>query len=62
MRAQLGIARKVRLGAGLTVSATSADGVIEGVEDLSMPFMVGVQSHPEAGVDHRLFHALVKAC
>jgi len=51
-----------RLGAGLTVSATSADGVIEGVEDASMRFMVGVQSHPEAGVDQRLFHALVGAC
>ncbi len=51
-----------RLGVGLTVSATSADGVIEGVEDPSMHFMVGVQSHPEAGVDQRLFHALVEAC
>jgi putative glutamine amidotransferase len=51
-----------RLGAGLTVSATSADGVIEGVEDPSMRFMVGVQSHPEAGTDQRLFHALVEAC
>ena len=51
-----------RLGAGLTASATSADGVIEGVEDASMRFMVGVQSHPEAGTDQRLFHALVEAC
>jgi putative glutamine amidotransferase len=51
-----------RLGAGLTVSATSADGVIEGVEDPSMRFMVGVQSHPEAATDQRLFHALVEAC
>jgi putative glutamine amidotransferase len=51
-----------RLGAGLTVSATSADGVIEGVEDPSMRFMIGVQSHPEASADRRLFHALVEAC
>jgi putative glutamine amidotransferase len=51
-----------RLGAGLSVSATSADGVIEGVEDPTMPFMLGVQSHPEAGVDQRLFRALVGAC
>jgi putative glutamine amidotransferase len=51
-----------RLGAGLSVSATSADGVIEGVEDPSMRFMIGVQSHPEAGADQRLFSALVDAC
>jgi putative glutamine amidotransferase len=51
-----------RLGAGLAVSATSADGVIEGVEDPSKRFVVGVQSHPEAGADLRLFHALVEAC
>jgi len=51
-----------RLGTGLVVSATSADGVVEGVEDPSMHFMIGVQSHPEAGADQRLFRALVEAC
>jgi putative glutamine amidotransferase len=51
-----------RIGASLTVSATSADGVIEGVEDPSLRFMIGVQSHPEAGRDQRLFRALVEAC
>jgi putative glutamine amidotransferase len=51
-----------RLGTGLVVTATADDGVIEGVEDPSMRFLIGVQSHPEAGVDQRLFHALVEAC
>jgi putative glutamine amidotransferase len=51
-----------RLGARLSVSATAIDGVIEGVEDPSMHFMIGVQSHPEAGADRRLFRALVAAC
>ncbi len=37
------------LGAGLVVTARSAeDGVIEGIEVPSHPFMVGVQWHPEA--------------
>jgi putative glutamine amidotransferase len=51
-----------RLGTGLIVSATATDGVIEGVEDPSMRFLIGVQSHPEAGADQRLFQALVRAC
>ncbi len=36
-----------RLGRGLRVIATSPDGVIEGVEDPSMPLFLGVQWHPE---------------
>jgi putative glutamine amidotransferase len=51
-----------RLGSGLVVTARSDDGVIEGVEDPSVRFLLGVQSHPEAGVDQRLFQALVEAC
>jgi len=35
------------LGAGLTVTARSVDGVIEGVEDSSLTFCVAVQWHPE---------------
>jgi gamma-glutamyl-gamma-aminobutyrate hydrolase PuuD len=48
-------------GADLTVSASAHDGVIEGVEDRSPFFVVGVQLHPEAGTDRGLFRALVAA-
>jgi gamma-glutamyl-gamma-aminobutyrate hydrolase PuuD len=59
-----------RLGAGLTASAWSADGVIEAVEAVEAmdaigagghPFAVGVQWHPEADEDVSLFAALVAA-
>lgn len=51
-----------RLGSELVVVARSEDGVIEGVEDPSRPFVLGVQWHPEAGSDRRLFAAIVDAC
>jgi putative glutamine amidotransferase len=51
-----------RIGENLVIGARATDGVIEGVEDPSMGFMVGVQWHPEAGGDRRLFSALVAAC
>jgi len=35
------------LGAGLRAVATSEDGLIEGVELLDRPFVVGIQCHPE---------------
>ncbi len=51
--------------AGLVVSATAPDGVIEAVEDPDHPFCVGVQWHPErlANTAHSqaLFRALVDA-
>jgi putative glutamine amidotransferase len=50
-----------RLGTGLVASAWAADGTIEGVEDRSVPFLLGVQWHPEAGDDLSLFRALVTA-
>lgn len=51
-----------RLGEGLQVSATTADGVIEAVEYSAVPFAVGVQWHPEESPeDLRLFSELVEA-
>ncbi len=48
-----------RLGAGLTAFAWADDGTVEGIADEEMRFMVGVQWHPEAGEDRRLFERLV---
>ncbi|MFO1014334.1 MAG: gamma-glutamyl-gamma-aminobutyrate hydrolase family protein [Caulobacteraceae bacterium] len=54
-----------RLGAGLTVSARADNGVIQGIEDRSRRFWLGVQYHPELLIyreEHRkLFRALVDA-
>ncbi len=50
-----------RLGSGLAVTARARDGIIEAVEDPSLPFCVGVQWHPEVADDTDLFAALVAA-
>jgi gamma-glutamyl-gamma-aminobutyrate hydrolase PuuD len=50
-----------RLADGLVLTARATDGVIEGVELASAPFVVGVQWHPEYDGDLRLFEALVHA-
>ncbi|HEY4004735.1 MAG TPA: gamma-glutamyl-gamma-aminobutyrate hydrolase family protein [Pseudonocardia sp.] len=51
-----------RLGAGLIPTAWAQDGGIEGVEDPSAPFLVGIQAHPEEGGDtEALFTAFVRA-
>ena len=47
------------------VNATAPDGVIEGVEDPSRRFCLGVQWHPEFLIDagdRRIFDALIAAC
>ncbi len=51
------------VGAGLTVSARSADDVIEALEIDDYPFGVGIQWHPEvtSEKDGRLFDALITA-
>jgi putative glutamine amidotransferase len=36
-----------RLGRGLRVTATAPDGIIEGIEDPSLPMFLAVQWHPE---------------
>lgn len=54
-----------RPGRGLRITARAADGVVEGIEDASMPLLVGVQWHPERISDepeHRaIFEMLVRA-
>jgi putative glutamine amidotransferase len=58
-----------RVGAGLVVSARTADGVVEGLElgdDEGGPWLVAVQWHPEETADvdaddQRLFEHLVRA-
>jgi anthranilate synthase component 2/putative glutamine amidotransferase len=46
---------------GLTPSAWAEDGLVEAVELPGRRFCLGVQWHPEAGADGRLFDALVAA-
>ena len=48
-----------RVGDGLTVTAEAPDGTVEGLEDPSRRFAVGVLWHPEEGEDLALFEALV---
>ncbi len=48
-----------RVGQGLVETAWAGDGTLEGVEDPSQRFLVGVQWHPEAGEDDALFANLV---
>ena len=50
-----------RISDGLTPSAWAEDGVVEAVEADGPRFCLGVQWHPEAGGDRRLFEALVAA-
>jgi putative glutamine amidotransferase len=50
-----------RIAGGVTPSAWAEDGLVEAVEVANHRFCLGVQWHPEAGDDHRLFAALVGA-
>ena len=49
-----------RLGEGLRESARADDGTVEGIEDPSQRFALGVLWHPEEGEDAALFRALVE--
>jgi putative glutamine amidotransferase len=46
---------------GLVPTAWSDDGIVEALEAPGARFRLGVQWHPEAGEDPRLFQALVAA-
>ena len=49
------------IATGLTVTGWAEDGTVEAVEAAGQAFCLGVQWHPEAGEDRRLFEALVRA-
>ena len=49
---------------GVVIDAVAPDGVIEGIEDPRRRFCLGVQWHPEYGIDPgdaRIFAALIEA-
>lgn len=51
-------------GRGVAINATAPDGIIEGIEDSSRRFCLGVQWHPEFGIDPGdagIFAALIEA-
>ena len=50
-----------QLGRGLVPTAHASDGVIEAVELPDARFVLGVQWHPEEGLDRRPFDALMAA-
>lgn len=50
-----------RVGEGLEATVHAEDGIVEALEDRSLPFLVAVQWHPEVTDDHSLFRALVGA-
>jgi gamma-glutamyl-gamma-aminobutyrate hydrolase PuuD len=49
-----------RIGEGLREVAWADDGVVEGLEDPSKRFALGVLWHPEEGEDFELFKGLVE--
>jgi len=53
--------QSVRSHPGYAGSASAADGTLEAIEAEGTRFCLGVQWHPEAGRDQRLFDALVRA-
>jgi putative glutamine amidotransferase len=54
-----------RIGAGLRAVATDLDGIVQGIENPTMDFQLGVQWHPEylpyRSHQRRLFRTLVEA-
>ena len=53
---------KIKDPNGLDITAYSNDDVIEGIEDKTKKFLVGVQWHPEDLNDLKLFEYFIKSC
>ena len=54
-----------KVGQGLVVNAVASDGIIEGIEDPSLTFCLGVQWHPEflvCDLDHSIYERFIEAC
>ncbi|MCQ6562927.1 gamma-glutamyl-gamma-aminobutyrate hydrolase family protein [Paenibacillus mendelii] len=56
-----------RTADGFTTVATAKDGIIEAIESVSHPFVLGVQWHPETSaqvdeISRKLFEAFIQAC
>ena len=52
-----------KLGKDLIVSANASDGIIEAIEHIHYPYMIGIQWHPEyqlSQLDQNLFKELIK--
>ena len=48
----------------LNINALAPDGIIEGIEDPSHPWFIGIQWHPEFEItksDKRIFSSFIKA-
>lgn len=55
----------LNLGDEFKISARADDGIIEAIEHISYPFMIGVQWHPEYlvnNLDHELFVSFINYC
>ncbi len=53
------------VGHGLIVNATADDGIVEGIEDPTHPFFMGIQWHPEfhvSSLDKGLFERFIAQC
>lgn len=53
------------IGTGISVSAASPDGIVEGIESGGNSYVLGIQWHPEredSEYSHRIFKSFIDAC
>lgn len=54
-----------KVGSGMTVSATSPDGIVEGIESSGNSYVLGIQWHPEredGEYSDRIFGSFIETC